>query len=48
MEDGAGSSRLKGRVALALDPVLKKFERFLDVHYRARSSLRGLVAIAAL
>jgi hypothetical protein len=49
VEDGGGSGRLKGGVALALDPVLKKLWRAppADVLYRARSSLTRLVAIAA-
>jgi hypothetical protein len=50
-EDGGGSGRLKGGVALAPNQVLKKFGGLLRsmflISYRARSSLTGLVAIAA-
>jgi hypothetical protein len=48
VKDGVGSGRLKSGVALAPDPVLKRFRAPpADLPYQARSSLTGLVVIAA-
>jgi hypothetical protein len=48
-EDGGRSGCLKGRIAMALDPVLKRLGGLLRpiFLYWARSSLTELVAIAA-